>query len=254
MRGLVITSKGEHDFSELIGAYCRPLSKLVFQRFEAIFPSAIDEKYSHQFYENYSRKPMLGEFGCYLSHTTLWGLNQKDSAIVVLEDDAICGKQFDIDKVIAYCGGKEYPLIVKLGVSKISKAEQWVYHLVKPAIPVKCVSGKWLCRDMTLNTDGTVGYVINGIAMRLLSGEVRDRCVGMLADDWKLLHKLGVKIMSVRPFYVFEDEATKSSIDSQKTRSRSLQLNLRTALKILAFSPVSLPLIILIVVTRFFFL
>lgn len=246
---VVITSKNNDDFFKRVDSYYDINNELEIERFEAIFPNSISKEYSDSFQLRYARAPLKGEYGCFLSHASVWKKFQNEEAIVVLEDDALCGKSQCIKDLIRYCGCKTEPLIIKLGASKLSQKEQWFYYSIKPSAVVKKFYDRFLCREIFLNTDGTVAYVINRRAMRLLCATSHQRR-GMLADDWNNLRELGVNIFSLRPFDVFEDEKKESEIDRDQIRNRGVNINLRNILKIIIFLPASAYFFMLVVIGR----
>lgn len=246
---VVITSKNKFDFSKCLDSYYDIKNTLEIEHFEGIFPSETSKEYSESFKLRYGRAPLKGEYGCYMSHASVWKKFHNEQAIVVLEDDAVCGKSDCIKHLISYCGYRTEPTIIKLGVSKLKQREQWLYYLIKPILPKKIFLDRILCKEIFLNTDGTVAYVINRCAMQLLS-QASYECRGMLADDWNGLRKLGVNVFSLRPFDVFEDGQRESEIDREQLRKRSINYNLTNLIKMLLFLPLSLLFFLLAFIAR----
>lgn len=190
-----------------------------FKFFEAIDNVKVKSKYqlnTEVFKLVYGRDAKNGEIGCTLSHFELisdFSDSDLDNKwLVILEDDAMLEENFqDVAESIVLKNCNE-PSIYLLGISKTLKKNNFIHKL------------KWNLEKPTdfsgvkygyanINHCGTVGYIINIKAARLIAS--RSENIFWLADDWRVIGNMGINIYVPNEPVVYEDLKSISSIGNE---------------------------------------
>lgn len=173
----------------------------------AIFPKKDNGfgNFSQKFLKNYKRTAMLGEYGCLLSHASIWSdieIN-KNAVSIVLEDDAEIVPSKGLEYLLKFMNSQHHSTIVRLGKSKVLKEDVQRLSNKKPGSVIARKGSSKIIKEWFLNTDGTVGYVLNLEAAVVLSNlrHVED---GRLVDDWKFAENKGICVYQFKPFLIYE--------------------------------------------------
>ncbi|MGV0954045.1 MAG: glycosyltransferase family 25 protein [Fluviibacter sp.] len=198
-----------------------------------IFPKEAELPFDYlkKFQKNYQRSPLIGEYGCLLSHTLIWKKITKgnNELAIILEDDAqiISNKNFEFLRDFFLT--VDDPTIVRLGKSKITSHDYEKMSMLKAATILKAKNENTIVNEWFLNTDGTVAYAINLKAANILvnSMHVFD---GRLVDDWQFTKKLGVNVYTLKPYPIcecFEPSTISSLVDTRVSRDNFIKSTIK---------------------------
>jgi GR25 family glycosyltransferase involved in LPS biosynthesis len=169
--------------------------------------SLFDEKKS---YLRYNKILSKGEKLCSLGHFKIYDLICKSNTLnwsLIIEDDAI----FDAKSFIFFEQIKSYkfnePTILILGHSKTIPNNLWFQKLKQPLYKRNIIFN-YKIGEKKINYFGTVGYIINLEAAKLLS-KMND-CYWK-ADDWVYFQKNNINILHLDDPIIWEDQAKKNS-------------------------------------------
>lgn len=220
----VIKSGGRQLQFDAVTDFYSDLTPGAIEMVPGIFPkkSELPFEYIDRFRKNYRRPPLVGEYGCLLSHALIWKkiVDTNSELAIVLEDDAriISNKNFEFLR--EYFLSVASPTIVRLGKSKISAEDFKKLSALKAATILKARDENTIVNEWFLNTDGTVAYALNFKAANILakSMHVSD---GRLVDDWQYTKRLGVNVYTLKPYPIcecFERSTISSLVDRRVSR------------------------------------
>ena len=152
---------------------------------------------------NNGRFPTNGEVGCTLSHISVLKQDHGHGQdwICVLEDDAITTGMFSdvISDIDMY--NDDTPIMILLGHSKISINFRWI-HMARYPLFNKIKIGSTVIGETDANLCGTVGYVANSSARKIISNQ---NDIFWEADNWDVYRNVGIKIFELKNHVVYED-------------------------------------------------
>lgn len=166
----------------------------------------------------YPRELTPGEKNCARGHKKMWeqALNKPKKWQIFLEDDAIIDSNFEsvVEDIIKYDSNK--PTAIILGRSKTIHRNLW-FENIKIPFSVQYKVGNIHLGEKEQNFFGTVGYMLNDAALKLLD---ELPYVFWKADDWTLFNNYGLKILHLRKPCIWEDFMTHESTTGNKNAAQ----------------------------------
>ncbi|MDW2326722.1 MULTISPECIES: glycosyltransferase family 25 protein [Vibrio] len=205
--------------------YSERRSSFSLDRLKYDFFDAVEGDSESTFNENlamliYGRKLRRGEIGCTLSHYNLAKMhsNSNEDWLCVLEDDATI-KDNLVELINNLPAKDSIAKILLLGHSKTREQDLIIQRLKQP-LNNKCVISGVEFGESKVNFCGTVGYVINKSAAKIIA---KQDSVFWLADDFNVLSNMGIKVLHPSIPLVYEDLRYVSTTGNEITYYHSIK-------------------------------